>query len=312
MAVRKAHKYLFATLVGVLSTHALRAQNSSPIFTQQLLNTVNLNPASVRPDPLVDVSLFTRMQWLGFKDAQRGIMLNASGYLPEVKSGISGSIWGEMMGIANTLNVKLGYSYHIHLGRMNYLAFGLNGGFLYKTFAGSKLKAEDEIDERLKREDVYSIKPDVDFGIMLTLNRFSIGVSATHLTAWAYNREKDYFAPHEGYHAFMRVKGDISPNFAIDPYIAAQYVNGSLKLEGVLKMRIADVFWIGAGYRHDEAVVAMAGAKIKDLFSIGYSYDLGMGGMRKYHTGSHEIFISLKFETTRKIGEVTDTPLMFE
>lgn len=307
-----AHKYLLITLAVLSGAFWSRAQNTSPVFTQQLFNKVNFNPAAVRQDPVVDVSLFGRMQWVGFKGAPKSMMLNASGYLPEIRSGVSGAVTGETVGLTFTLNAKFGYSYHIHLGRMNYLSFGLNAGVIYKNFEGSKIKLEDETDETVKREDVNDVKPDVDFGLMFTFNKFSFGLSATHLTAWAYDRKKDYFAPHEGYHAFIQFKGDISPVFAIDPYVAAHYVGDYFKAEAVVNFRILDAFWVGGGYRYNDAVVLMAGAKIGKVFSIGYSYDLGMGSMKRYHTGSHEIFLSLKFETTRKVGEVTDTPLMFE
>lgn len=312
MCFKPKHRIYWALLAVFLGAFSLRAQNSTPTFTQQFFHKVNFNPAAVRPDPVVDVSLLGRMQWVGFDGAPKDIMLNASGYLPEIKSGISGSVIGETFGKTFWINAKFGYSYHIHLGRMNYLSFGLNAGVLYKNFAAHNIKVEDGDDPYVDYEDVNDVKPDVDFGLMFTFNKFSFGLSATHLTAWAYNRQKDYFAPQEGYHAFMQVKGDISPKFAIDPYIAAHYVNGFLKAEAIVNFRILDIFWIGGGYRYSDAVVLMAGAKIGKVFSIGYSYDLGMGGLKKFHTGSHEIFLSLKFETTRKVGEVTDTPLMFE
>lgn len=312
MRLEMKHRILWvfgAMLLGVFSLHA---QSNEPLFTQQMFQKVNFNPAAIRPDPVVDVSLFGRMQWVDFDGAPKSIMLNASGYMSEIRSGVSGSIIGESFGKTFWMNAKFGYSYHIHLGRMNYLSFGLSAGVLYKNFAGHEIKTEDSQDPYVNYEDVNDVKPDVDFGLMFTFNKFSLGLSATHLTAWAYNRKKDYFAPQEGYHAFMQFKGDISPKFAIDPYIAAHYVNGFIKAEGVVTFRFADVFWIGGGYRYNDAVMLMAGFKIGKVFSIGYSYDLGMGGLKKYHSGSHEIYLSLKFETTRKVGEVTDTPLMFE
>lgn len=306
-------KILFLSAGMVLFSLPLRAQNNSPIFTQQLFSPINFNPAAVMQNPVVEASLYGRMQWVGFKGAPKELMLNASGYLPEIKSGVSGSIIGESFGPTFMLNAKVGYSYHLHMGRKNYLTFGLNVGFIYKNFAADKLVAEDGSDIYLNENEVLNdIKPDVDFGLMFTFNKFQFGLSATHLTAWAYNREKDYFAPQEAYHAFIRFQGDISPKFALDPYICAYYSNGFFKAEAILNFRILDLFWIGGGYRYNDAVVMMAGVKIGKMFRLGYSYDMSMGSLRKWNSGSHEVFLSLKIETTRKIGEVTDTPLMFE
>lgn len=310
MRSKRLHICLLVLMLPLLCT-SLHAQNE-PVFTQQMFNKVNFNPAAVRQDPSVDVLLFGRMQWVGFKGAPKNIMLNASGYLSEIKSGVSGSVMGESFGLTFTLNAKLGYSYHIHLGRKNYLSFGINAGLIYKSFEGSKIKVEDEDDPLAVFEDVNDVKPDVDFGLMFTFNKFSFGLSATHLTAFAYNRRQDYFSPQEAYHAFLQLKGDITPKFAIDPYVDAHYSNGTFVASAVINLRFLDMFWVGGGYRYNDAAVLMAGIKIGKVFSLGYSYDLGMGSLKKYHTGSHEIFLSLKFETTRKVGEVTDTPLMFE
>lgn len=305
-------KLLVLSACMMLSLLPLRSQNSSPIFTQQLFSQVNFNPAAIVQNPLVEASLYGRAQWMGFKGAPKDIMLNVSGYLPEIKSGISGSVIGESFGPTFMLNAKVGYSYHIHMGRKNYLTFGLNVGFIFKNFAAEKMVAEDGSDPYLEYENLNDVKPDVDFGLMFTFNKFQLGLSATHLTAWAYNREKDYFAPQEAYHAFIRFQGDINSKFALDPYIAAYYSNGFFKAEAILNFRILNLFWFGGGYRYNDAVVMMAGVKIGKVFTLGYAYDMSMGSLRKWNSGSHEVFLSLRIETTRKVGEVTDTPLMFE
>lgn len=303
---------LFAGTLFACGLLPASAQNNEPIFTQQLFSKVNFNPAAITQEPIVEGLLYGRMQWVGFEGAPHDIMLNVSGYLPEIRSGISGSVIGETFGHTFTLNAKLGYSYHVYLGRKNYLTFGLNAGLIYKNYAGSKVVVEDGSDPYVDYENLNNVKPDVDFGIMLTLNKFNLGVSATHLISWAYDREKDYFAPHEGYYAFVQYKGDITPKFAIDPYLCGYYSNGFFKIDAIVNFRFLDMFWVGGGYRYNDAAVLMAGIKIGKTFSLGYSYDFGLGSLRTKHSGSHEVFLSLKFETMKEIGEVTDTPLMFE
>lgn len=287
------------------------AQTTATLFSQQMQNKANFNPAAVMQKPLLDISLFGRMQWVGFEGAPRAVMLNASGYLPEARSGISGSVMGEAFGSVFTLNAKLGYSYHVHLGRMNYLSFGLNAGIIYKNLMHDRVTMNPD-DPALRNEKNNDVKPDVDFGIVLTLRDFQLGLSATHLTAWAYDRKNDYYAPKEGYYAYIQYTGNISPKFGMDPYICAYYGNETLKVEGALNFRILDLFWVGGGYRYNDAAFVTAGLKLGKTFYLGYSYDFGMGGLRKQHSGSHEIYLSLRFETTRKPAETSDTPLFFE
>ena len=298
---------------GVMMTAggAVYAQTTYTLFSQQMQNKVNFNPAAVMPKPLFDISLFGRMQWVGFEDAPKAVMLNASGYLPYAKSGIAGSVLGEGFGNVLTFNAKLAYSYHVHLGRMNYLAFGISAGFIYKNLMRNAVVV-DGSDPVLRNEKNNDVKPDVDFGITLTLRDFQLGLSATHLTAWAYDRKKDYYAPKEGYYGYIQYTGNISPKFGMDPYVCAFYANETFKVEGALNFRILDLFWVGGGYRYSDAAFVTAGVKLGKNFSLGYSYDFGMGGLRKYHSGSHEVYLSLRFETTRKPAETSETPLFFE
>lgn len=295
-----------------MGAREILAQNNAPVFSQQMFSKVNVNPAAVSLDPVIDAMLLGRMQWVGFDGAPRNIMLNVSGYMPEIRSGVFGSVIGETFGNTFTLYAKAGYSYHVHLGKKNYLSFGLSGGLIYKNLAGSKVVVEDGSDPYIDYEDLNDVKPDVDFGIMLTLNKFTMGVSATHLIAWAHDREVDYFAPHEAYYAFAQFKGDINANFAIDPYIGGCYSNGFFQAEAMVNFRFLDTFWVGGGYRYNDAAVLMAGVKIGKVFTLGYSYDFGLGSLRSKHSGSHEVFLSLRFETMKKVGAVSDTPLMFE
>lgn len=301
-----------AVVSGLFSFFSLQGQSNTAVFTQQMFSKANFNPAAITQQAVVDASLFGRMQWVGFEGAPKSAMLNVSGYLPEIKSGISGSVLGETFGQTFTLNAKLGYSYHVHLGKMNYLTFGLNAGFIFKSFAGNGVIVEDGSDPYVDFENLSDFKPDVDFGIVLTLRDFQFGLSVTHLTAWAYDRQKDYFAPQEAYYGFVQYKGDVTPDFGIDPYVCAYYSNGGFKFDALLNFRFLDVFWVGGGYRYSDAAFLMAGVKLGKNFSLGYSYDFGLGSLRSKHSGSHEVFLSLKFETTKKPAESSQTPLLFE
>ncbi len=54
-------------------------------------------------------------------------------------------------------------------------------------------------------------------------------------------------------------------------------------------------FWLGAMYRHEDAVGALVQYLITNDFSIGYSYDYPISEMRNYSGGSHEFMIGYEF-----------------
>jgi type IX secretion system PorP/SprF family membrane protein len=54
-------------------------------------------------------------------------------------------------------------------------------------------------------------------------------------------------------------------------------------------------FWLGAMYRHTDAVGLLAQYHISNDFSVGYAYDYPLSTLRNYSGGSHEIMIGFEF-----------------
>ncbi|MNU05425.1 hypothetical protein D3C72_2502250 [compost metagenome] len=54
-------------------------------------------------------------------------------------------------------------------------------------------------------------------------------------------------------------------------------------------------FTVGLAYRWSASVSAMAGFQVSDGLYIGYGYDHETTNLRKYNSGSHEIFLRFEF-----------------
>ena len=48
---------------------------------------------------------------------------------------------------------------------------------------------------------------------------------------------------------------------------------------------------LGAAYRWDAAVSALAGFQISDALFMGYGYDFDTTSLSRYNSGTHELFI---------------------
>ena len=57
-------------------------------------------------------------------------------------------------------------------------------------------------------------------------------------------------------------------------------------------------FELGAGYRINDAVSALAAFSITPNLRVGYSYDYTLSNLGKYNSGSHEIFILFDLDTS--------------
>ncbi|MEG1572514.1 MAG: PorP/SprF family type IX secretion system membrane protein, partial [Bacteroidales bacterium] len=179
-----------------------------------------------------------------------------------------------------------------------------------KNFRSSKIVADEPGDMAIPTENINDIKPDFDFGVVFNSPVFSMGVSATHLTAFLYDKQ-DYFAPQLGGHAFMEVRAKCTENFTLIPNISAIYVNKLLQAEFNLTALFQKIWWLGASYRLNDAIVAMVGFQVKG-FRFGYAYDIPMGAMRGYTSGSHEIMLNVRIKSTNEVDQAQQTPRFFE
>ena len=84
----------------------------------------------------------------------------------------------------------------------------------------------------------------------------------------------------------------INSNVKFKPAFLAKTVEGSpLQLDFSGNFLIHDKFTLGAAYRFDAAFSALAGFQVTDGLFIGYGYDAETTKLRKYNSGSHEIFL---------------------
>jgi type IX secretion system PorP/SprF family membrane protein len=82
---------------------------------------------------------------------------------------------------------------------------------------------------------------------------------------------------------------------ALIRYASGAPVSADLNLNALFLER----FWIGAGYRLNYGVLAMLQFRITQNLEVGYAYDFATNPMRNQHAGSHELFLSYRFNVFR-------------
>jgi hypothetical protein len=77
----------------------------------------------------------------------------------------------------------------------------------------------------------------------------------------------------------------------------AKYSEGSIyQVEANVSYLFANKAWASVGYRYNYGMTFTGCWNVNDRLRIGYSYDLGIGGMAKYQSGSHELFLGANFK----------------
>lgn len=62
-----------------------------------------------------------------------------------------------------------------------------------------------------------------------------------------------------------------------------------------LKFAYRDNFWVGGGYRKNDALFGNVGFNIAKMVGVGYAYDYTTSQLRTASSGSHEITLRLLF-----------------
>lgn len=88
---------------------------------------------------------------------------------------------------------------------------------------------------------------------------------------------------------------DLNYDLKFKPAFLLKAVAGSpLQADISANFLYQEKFILGAAYRWDAAISAMAGFQITDQILLGYAYDFDTTQLRKYNSGSHELI--LRFE----------------
>ena len=77
-----------------------------------------------------------------------------------------------------------------------------------------------------------------------------------------------------------------------------------------LKFTYQDMVWLGATYRHDDAVSALVGYTHKNFLMFVYSYDVPMSNLEELSKGTHEVMIAeIQADKAKEKSDKADTPL---
>jgi type IX secretion system PorP/SprF family membrane protein len=308
-------KKIFFTILMFLPL-LLLGQNDIQL-SQQFLSRINYNPAATGGSNYMHVFLIGRQQFVNFRGAPSTQVLNAHNYFAQINSGAGLSITNDKIGPESSINAKLAYSYYLHF-EDSYLSFGLGGGVLYKSLNAKELTAENPSDPLIGSSYIdrtNKINADFDFGVEFNTEQFQIGASVTHL-----NVSPIKISNYEsGRHIYFYTKYTFNLDF--DWKLAPLFVTHMsswpiMQVELNTMATFRDRFWFGASLRSNddfklESLVGIIGLYITDFLGLGYSYDLNLGPIGKYTSGSHEISLRFRIGRGEGYGGVK-TPRFFE
>ncbi len=272
-----------------------------PHFSQYMLNDYVENCAIAGKNPYVEASSINRYQWFGITDAPRTYVLSVNGQLSNPNMGFGGQVFTDIDGPTRRTGCYLSYAYHINLTKKIRLAAGIQGGLLQYMVDGSKIILHDPNDNVLSNGLQSVMMPEFGAGVYAySGDKWYAGFSCPEMVE---NKLKffDYMASTPSvitrhYTLMAGYKYDINDLWAIQPTLIARYVDPSpVQFDLGARLIYRKKIWIGAAYRNLDAIVALIGYTYQDNITIGYAYDYAITDIQNYSTGSHELFVSMRF-----------------
>ena len=291
------------TIICAFILQSMYSQQDSQ-YTQYMYNTPLVNPAYAGSRETITAFLLHRNQWVGLEGAP--VTNNFSINMPVGDSnfGVGLNFVNDEIGPVSENEISADLAYFIQVSENYKLSLGLKGTANLFQLDVNKLRIFDPADPQFQNVDT-EFSPNVGAGLYLFSDKTYFGLSIPNFfESYRYNdnnveitKEKMHFYFIAG-HVFT-----ISPNIDFKPAVLSKIVEGApLQADVTANFLFFDKLTLGAAYRWDASVSALAGFQISDSWFIGYGYDLETSKLANYNSGSHEIFLRYEFFNRSRVS----------
>ncbi|MEA3497408.1 MAG: type IX secretion system membrane protein PorP/SprF [Bacteroidota bacterium] len=282
--------------------------------SQYLNDDFLLNPAIAGTKDYNPLTTTFRRQWAGIEGAPVTQSVSYHAYAGK-NLGLGGYLFNDVCGPTRRTGFNFSLAYQIKLSKNNdsKLSFGLSALLFQNVFDATKLTTDEPNDVAINNLHQSMLAPDANFGIYYySGSKYFIGVSAHHLIQSKvdlFNTMNDI--PNTVNRTYYLSGGygfNLSENLVLTPsFLVRSIETMPYQVDVNTTFTYKNTVWIGASYRHEDAVIALMGFS-KDIFSIGYSYDYSISDIQNYNNGSHEICLSVRFNQKNNLSNSHKTP----
>jgi len=287
----------------MLTSYAGFAQQDAQ-YTQYMYNTININPAYAGSRGVMSVFGLHRTQWVGLDGAPTTNTFSLNTPISNSNLGVGFSLVNDRIGPTSDNTISADISYTIPMNEVYKLSFGVKASGNIFNLDTDKLDPSNPIDPNLQNFN-NEFSPNFGAGVYLHSDKLYLGLSVPNfLQDSKYNdNEVAVFQERMNFYFIGGYVFDVSPSIKFKPAVLTKMVAGSpLQVDASANFLFFDKFMLGGAYRWDAAVSALAGFQVTDGLFIGYSYDMETTQLRRYNSGSHEVF--LRFELFNKVSKM--------
>ncbi len=284
-------------------------------YTQWASHQFALNPAHAGIKKCLDLQLLFRTQWIGIDGAPQSGFATASIPLRSKRKkflsgrhGMGVKFENDRLGQISMNRFNLAYAGHFNFTRETRLSLGVYAGFLQFGFDPSKATTISPDLTVLK--DASNVTPDAHFGAWYNGLNYYFGLTLNQLipSRWPMGntaRQKFHMMLHAGY------RWPINENLTFLPGALIKFpFAGPMVFDVNLNFDVQNMYSLGIGFRRQDALLFNAGLKIKEQFSIQYSFDYTISSLQRVSNNTHEL--SIGYITCKPENKGTSKCALFE
>ncbi len=289
--VRLSMLRLTGVLFAVCWLSLVQAQQK-PMFTQYIFNDYFYNPAIASTKNGADFKFLYRHQWAGLDGKPHTQTFSACGALKKIPLGIGGNVYHDKTGVLRNIGFNVSVSYGIKIKKESMIAAGISLGMVVMDL-DDDFNIREVSDAAVSDAQDGKIAPDIGLGIYYKWKGLYAGFSVPQINKSDPSdlRQIPHYFLAAGYRFKVAKKFELEPSFLLKAVKAAP-VEGDINLRAIYNKMV----WLGASYRTGDAATIFAGVLIKQMFEIGYAYDITTSNLNSVSNGSHEVVLGYKWK----------------
>ncbi|MGL4584653.1 MAG: PorP/SprF family type IX secretion system membrane protein, partial [Flavobacterium sp.] len=211
--------------------------------------------------------------------------------------GLGVNFTNDRLGAMDENNISVDLAYAIDLNDDYKLAFGIKGTANLLNVDYTKLNIHNPTDPNSQENIKNKFNPNIGAGLYMYSDKAYVGLSVPNFLTTDRYDDNDITTMRQKMHFYLMggYVFDLSRDVLFKPAALLKAVSGApLQVDLTANFLLYEKFTLGAAYRLDASVSALAGFQVNDNLFVGYSYDFETTKLRNYNSGSHEIF--MRFE----------------
>lgn len=304
-------KKLYFTIVFTLIILSRADAQQDPQYTQYMYNTSVVNPAYAGSKENLAIGLLYRSQWISVDGAPKTATFSAHSPIGN-NVGLGLSVISDKIGPVEENHAYADFSYTLNLGGKHRLAFGLKAGVTFQDIGlfsdignGFVLDANDEAFS----QNTTNAHLNFGTGAFYYTDKYYLSFSIPNMLKNTYlditNNGQEYKYGSDNLHYFLSAGYvfDLSNNTKFKPsFMLKSAFNAPTSLDLSANVLFFEKFELGATYRLDDSVGAMASFAVSPDLRIGYAYDYVTSDLNLTTSGSHEIMLLFDLHFAKKVS----------